>query len=317
MNDEFMRFVYRRHPKLIQFILRILMGNKKLTVGKTQIETQKDINNLFGLKSVRLDVYVETKSDITNLEIQRSLSGASRGRLMYHAAAILFDHSKTGAQFFFLDKKIHVIFICEEYPYDKNEQKCTFKVTSEEHPEVEWGLDFVFVNAKCRDGSVLAMLMEDLCSPDPDKMHFKEIADVVRSYKNPKLYEKAVKGGENMQDFLKKWYQWEVTEKVEEAVQEEKKKTQAAVDKQEKAQAALKKEKQKNKETKAALKKEKQEKKEAQEQTKEAQEGQEALKKKLYDLVKDMLHSKLLKPEEIAAKYGLPLSEVMALQSIR
>ena len=61
------------------------------------------------------------------------------------------------------------------------------------------GAHIVVVNgARREEDTDLSRLLRDLNCPDPDRMHFKVLADTVRYYKNTD------KGGEEVDEFLKK-----------------------------------------------------------------------------------------------------------------
>lgn len=55
IDDDFMRCLFRDNKPLVEFVLRILIGNPTLVV--TAFETQKDLRRLAGARSVCLDAY--------------------------------------------------------------------------------------------------------------------------------------------------------------------------------------------------------------------------------------------------------------------
>ena len=54
------------------------------------------------------------------------------------------------------------------------------------------GSHIIYVNSKIQDDTPLGRLMQDFYCADPDKMHYKELADKVKIFKEPKGSEDAM-----------------------------------------------------------------------------------------------------------------------------
>ena len=87
LDDDFMRELFRDNMPLTEMVLRIITGKQDLVV--TSQETQYDLNQIAGARSLCLDVFAtDSKNQKYNLEIQRADKGATAKRARYHSSAI-------------------------------------------------------------------------------------------------------------------------------------------------------------------------------------------------------------------------------------
>ena len=86
MDDTYMSAFFNGRKDLIEFVLRIIMNDDKLTV--TNDKTQKVLKNLQG-RSITLDVdAVLGDGKEVDVEVQQENSGAKAKRARYHSSVI-------------------------------------------------------------------------------------------------------------------------------------------------------------------------------------------------------------------------------------
>ncbi len=194
MNNHFMNKVFASDIAATQILLRVILKNDKISVK--EVHTQSFIENLYG-HSAQLDILAEDADGRQfNVEVQRSDEGAPAKRARFYSSAL---------DMFFLDKgrkyeelnDSYVIFITENDVL--NEGLATYsieRVIREIGDSFNDGSHIIYVNASCRDDSAVGRLMQDFTCNDPNKMHYKEIADRVRYLKDTK------EGAVNMEDII-------------------------------------------------------------------------------------------------------------------
>ena len=167
-----------------QRMLRIMLNNDKIKVRKVGV--QQWLQNLYG-HSAQLDILAEDENGTQfNVEIQRNDEGASAKRARFYCGALDMHFLDTGEKYEALPEAC-VIFITENDVLKKgwplyNVQRC---LTG--NGEVfEDGSHVVYVNAACQENTPLGRLMQDLNCKDPNKMHYKELADTVNYFKTTK-----------------------------------------------------------------------------------------------------------------------------------
>ena len=134
-----------------------------------------------------LDILAEDENGTQfNVEIQRNDEGASAKRARFYCGALDMHFLDTGEKYEALPEA-YVIFITENDVLKKgwplyNVQRCL----TDNGEVFEDGSHVVYVNAACQDDTPLGRLMQDLNCKDPNKMHYKELADTVNYFKTTK-----------------------------------------------------------------------------------------------------------------------------------
>ena len=212
MDDEFMTKVFEEDIGCTELILRIILEKEDLQV-KT-VHTQHMIKNLQG-RSARLDIHADdSKKKIYNIEIQRDDSGASPKRARFHGSIMDANALLEGDEWEKLPET-YVIFITENDVL--GEKKPIYHIDRMiKETDAEFGdcLHIIYVNGAFKDDSPLGLLMQDFCCSNPEQMHYKELADRVKYFKEDK------EGRKKMSRIGDEW-RAEIREEVIEEVREE------------------------------------------------------------------------------------------------
>lgn len=148
------------------------------------VETQKLMKNLLG-RVIWLDIDATDSNNIEyDIEVQRADKGADRKRARYHSS-ILDAHLLKPNEDFSNLPETYVIFITENDVIGKDKPIYTIErqITNIEEPFND-GEHIIYVNGANKDSATeLGKLMHDFFCTDPDDMHFKELADKVRYFK--------------------------------------------------------------------------------------------------------------------------------------
>lgn len=182
IDDDFMNACFDGYIEGAELLLRIILDKPEIRVKSST--TQKRLKNLLG-RDVCLDIDANDDSGKKyNIEIQRSDKGADRKRARYHSSILDAHQLKTGDDFSNLPETF-VIFITENdviggglpiYTIDR-------QITNMNQP-FDDGEHIIYVNGENRNASTeLGLLMHDFFCTDADDMHYKELADKVRYFK--------------------------------------------------------------------------------------------------------------------------------------
>ena len=184
MDNRFLNKALDGNIPATQRMLRIMLNSDKIKVRKVGV--QQWLQNLYG-HSAQLDILAEDENGTQfNVEIQRNDEGASAKRARFYCGALDMHFLDTGEKYEALPEA-YVIFITEHDVLKKgwplyNVQRCLIG-----NGEVfEDGSHVVYVNAACQEDTPLGRLMQDLNCKDPNKMHYKELADTVSYFKTTK-----------------------------------------------------------------------------------------------------------------------------------
>lgn len=182
IDDDFMNACFDGYIEGAELLLRIILDKPDIRVKSST--TQKRLKNLLG-RDVCLDIDADDDSGKKyNIEIQRSDKGADRKRARYHSSILDAHQLKPGDDFSDLPETF-VIFITENdviggglpiYTIDR-------QITNMNQP-FDDGEHIIYVNGENRNASTeLGLLMHDFFCTDADDMHYKELADKVRYFK--------------------------------------------------------------------------------------------------------------------------------------
>lgn len=215
MDDSFMTKVFEDDIERTQFMLRIIMNNDKIKVKKAF--TQKRIKNLQG-RDVQLDILAEkANGEKFNVEIQNESGGAIPQRARYHMGVLDAQSLPKGKYFDKLPEN-YVIFITKNDVLQGNLPIYHIHRTIDENGQsfVD-GSHIIYVNNRIQDDTPLGRLMHDFCCKNPDDMHYKELAEKTRYFKENE------KGVEQMGEVMEKL----IAKREKEAVEKASKKWEA------------------------------------------------------------------------------------------
>lgn len=181
MDDTFMTACFQDNPKATELVLQIIMNRKDLQVEKVSV--QDFIKNLFG-RSVRLDVYAtDDAGKKYNIEVQNENSGATPKRARYNSSLIDCWELPAGTDWEKLPET-YVVFIVEKdvlgagLPiYHVN------RYIEETKQQFQDAAHIIYVNGEIQDDTPLGRLMRDFHCTNADDMYYKELANMVKYFK--------------------------------------------------------------------------------------------------------------------------------------
>ena len=182
IDDDFMNVCFDGYTDGAQLLLRIILNKPDIRVKS--VKTQRRMKNLLG-RDICLDIDADDDAGKEyNVEVQRADKGADRKRARYHSSIMDAHLLQSGDDFSDLPETF-VIFITENdvigdglplYTVDRQITNTGKPFDDCEH--------IIYVNGADKDASTaLGKLMHDFFCTDPDDMHYKELADKVRYFK--------------------------------------------------------------------------------------------------------------------------------------
>ena len=182
IDDDFMNACFDGFNEGAELLLRIILNKPDIRVKS--VKTQRRMKNLLG-RDIQLDIDADDASGREyNVEVQRSDKGTDRKRARYHSSILDAHLLQQGDDFSDLPETF-VIFITENdvigdglplYTIDRQIINTCQPFDDGEH--------IIYVNGADKDASTaLGKLMHDFFCTDPDDMHYKELADKVRYFK--------------------------------------------------------------------------------------------------------------------------------------
>lgn len=182
IDDDFMNACFDDNIEGTELVLRIILGKPDLSVKS--VKTQKVMKNLLG-RDIWLDIdATDSENTEIDIEIQRADKGADRKRARYHSS-ILDAHLLSPNEDFKDLSETYVIFITENDVIGGNLPIYTIErqITNMGQPFND-GEHIIYVNGADKDSATeLGKLMHDFFCTDPSDMHFKQLADKVRYFK--------------------------------------------------------------------------------------------------------------------------------------
>lgn len=193
IDDEFMTLCFDGYVEGAQLLLDIILGHKELKV--TEVKTQKVLKNING-RDVWLDIYAtDAQGNKYNIEIQRCDKGAISKRARYHSSMIDADMLGSGCEFTELHDS-YVIFITENDVMGKNEPAYHVdRYVREIGIPFNDGAHIIYVNGALRsEDTELGRLMSDMFCSDVRDIHYKELAERVKFFKETEKGVSSVSG---------------------------------------------------------------------------------------------------------------------------
>ena len=182
IDDDFMNACFDGYIEGTELLLRIILNKQDIHVKK--VTAQRRMKNLLG-KDICLDIDADDDSGKEyNVEVQRADKGADRKRARYHSSILDAHLLKPGDDFGDLPETF-VIFITENdvigkgkplYRIERKIEEVDEPFNDDEH--------IIYVNGADKNASTeLGKLMHDFFCTDADDMHYKELAERVRYFK--------------------------------------------------------------------------------------------------------------------------------------
>ena len=182
IDDDFMNACFDGYIEGTELLLRIILNKQDIHVKR--VTTQKVMKNLLG-RDIWLDIDADDDSGKEyDIEVQRVDKGADRKRARYHSS-ILDAHLLQPTEDFSQLPETFVIFITENDVIGKGKPLYRIERKIEETDEpFNDGEHIIYVNGADKDASTeLGKLMHDFFCTNADDMHYKELADKVRYFK--------------------------------------------------------------------------------------------------------------------------------------
>ena len=182
IDDDFMNACFDGYTDGAELLLRIILNKPDIRVKS--VKTQRRMKNLLG-RDICLDIDADDETGKEyNIEVQRADKGADRKRARYHSS-ILDAHLLQPGDGFANLPETFVILITENDVIGKDRPLYRVERRIEETGDpFDDGEHIIYVNGADKDVSTeLGKLMHDFFCTDPDDMHYKELADKVRYFK--------------------------------------------------------------------------------------------------------------------------------------
>lgn len=182
IDDDFMNVCFDDNISGTELLLRIILNKPDIKVKN--VKTQKVMKNLLG-RDIWLDIDADdSEGKEYDIEIQRADKGADRKRARYHSS-ILDAHLLQPKEDFSDLPETYVIFITENDVIGKGKPIYTIERYITNIDELfDDGEHIIYVNGADKNSSTeLGRLMHDFFCTDPNDMHYKELADKVRYFK--------------------------------------------------------------------------------------------------------------------------------------
>ncbi len=183
MDDDFMTVCLADNFEGVELILRIVLGQKDITVKS--VRTQEQMKNLQG-RSAILDVHaVDSTKKEFDVEIQRKDAGAGAKRARHNSSLLDAHILKPGDDTEDIPDS-YVIFITENdvmqgdqpiYPVERYVTIGKKKVLFGD------GSHIIYVNGKYRGNDEIGKLMHDFSCTNPDDMNYEALAKKARYFK--------------------------------------------------------------------------------------------------------------------------------------
>ena len=182
--DDFMFGAVMSNPKYCKPLLELVLGVKIRKI--VYPELQKAINERYGSKSIRLDVYVEDEAGtVYDVEIQTTEKKNLPKRTRYYQGMIDLHILEQGEDYTAL-RRSFVIFICTYDPFGKGRYVYTFENRCREDLTVTLGdgATKIILNTKGFVGEISAELKELLRYMDgfaPQDHYTRELDSAVKA----------------------------------------------------------------------------------------------------------------------------------------
>ena len=185
--DDFMFGAVMRRPKLCKPLLELVLGVRIRSIEYPEL--QKTIDERYGSKSVRLDVYVEDEAGtVYDVEIQTASKRNLPKRTRYYQGIIDIHILEKGEDYQAL-KKSFVIFICTYDPFGAGRFVYTFENRCLEDFRISLGDEStkIILNTKGSAGEIsdgLKDLLYFMDGREPNSAYTRSLAAAVEEVKS-------------------------------------------------------------------------------------------------------------------------------------
>ena len=181
-DDDLMSRVFDKNIEATELLLRIILEKKIKVISVNGQEEMKSA--AVGGRNITLDVHaLDENGEKMDIEVQGNSEGAHIRRARYHSSVLDSRMLKEGQEFKEI-KDSYVIFI---YKRDKFQEGLPLyhidRYVRETGKLFEDGSHIIYVNGNYKGDDEIGHLMQDFHQTDPDNMHYKELSQGVRHFK--------------------------------------------------------------------------------------------------------------------------------------
>ncbi|MCG4780373.1 Rpn family recombination-promoting nuclease/putative transposase [Acetatifactor sp. DFI.5.50] len=183
-DDDLMSRVFDKNKNIeaTELLLRIILERKIKVISVIGQEEMKSA--AVGGRNITLDVHaLDENGEKMDIEVQGNSEGAHIRRARYHSSVLDSRMLKEGQEFKEI-KDSYVIFI---YKRDKFQEGLPLyhidRYVRETGKLFEDGSHIIYVNGNYKGDDEIGYLMQDFHQTDPDNMHYKELSQGVRHFK--------------------------------------------------------------------------------------------------------------------------------------
>ena len=181
-DDDLMSRVFDKNIEATELLLKIILERKIKVISVNGQEEMKSA--AVGGRNITLDVHaLDENGEKMDIEVQGNSEGAHIRRARYHSSVLDSRMLKEGQEFKEI-KDSYVIFI---YKRDKFQEGLPLyhidRYVRETGKLFEDGSHIIYVNGNYKGDDEIGHLMQDFHQTDPDNMHYKELSQGVRHFK--------------------------------------------------------------------------------------------------------------------------------------
>ena len=181
-DDDLMSRVFDKNIEATELLLRIILERKIKVISVIGQEEMKSA--AVGGRNITLDVHaLDENGEKMDIEVQGNSEGAHIRRARYHSSVLDSRMLKEGQEFKEI-KDSYVIFI---YKRDKFQEGLPLyhidRYVRETGKLFEDGSHIIYVNGNYKGDDEIGYLMQDFHQTDHDNMHYKELSQGVRHFK--------------------------------------------------------------------------------------------------------------------------------------
>ena len=181
-DDDLMSRVFDKNIEATELLLRIILERKIKVISVNGQEEMKSA--AVGGRNITLDVHaLDENGEKMDIEVQENSEGAHIRRARYHSSVLDSRMLKEGQEFKEI-KDSYVIFI---YKRDKFQEGLPLyhidRYVRETGKLFEDGSHIIYVNGNYKGDDEIGHLIQDFHQTDPDNMHYKELSQGVRHFK--------------------------------------------------------------------------------------------------------------------------------------
>ena len=189
-DDDLMSMVFDANIPATELILKIILKADDIKV--VNVAGQKELKNpVVGGRNIRLDILAKDgQGELFNVEVQRKNTGADERRARFHSSMVDSRMLKRKQKFKEL-KDSYMIMITQNDYFGNGMPIYTINRHIEELKKpFKDGSHIVYVNGSYKGDDPIGRLMHDFRCKKSKDMHYKELADGVKHFKE--------EGGRNM-----------------------------------------------------------------------------------------------------------------------